>query len=60
MASTAAERQKERHQRMIELGFKKRGFYINEHTMQKLKEYKQANNLDGLDEALRDLIDKSK
>ena len=60
MASTAAERQKERHKRMIELGFKKRGFYISEQTLQKLNEHKLANNLDGLDEALRDLIDKSK
>lgn len=52
MASTAAERQKERHNRMLEKGFKKRAFYVNEHTLKTLTAYKQANKLDSLDDAL--------
>ncbi|MCK4081304.1 hypothetical protein [Acinetobacter radioresistens] len=56
MASTAAERQKERHSRMLEKGFKKRAFYVNEGTLKKLTEYKEANKLDSLDEALNQLM----
>ena len=56
MASTAAERQKERHNRMLERGFKKRAFYVNEDALKNLTEYKEANNLDSLDEALNQLI----
>ena len=56
MASTAAERQKERHNRMLQKGFKKRAFYVNEDTLKNLTEYKEANNLDSLDEALNQLI----
>ena len=56
MASTAAERQKERHNRMIQKGFKKRAFYVNEDTLKNLTEYKEANNLDSLDESLNQLI----
>lgn len=56
MASTAAERQKERHNRMLEKGFRKRAFYVNEDTLRNLTEYKEANNLDSLDEALNQLI----
>lgn len=57
MASTAAERQKERHNRMLEKGFKKRAFYVNEDTLKNLTEHKEANNLDSLDESLNQLID---
>lgn len=60
MASTAAERQKERHNRMLEKGFKKRGFYVNEETLKKLTEYKEENQLDSLDEALNHWIDTQK
>ena len=56
MASTAAERQKERHNRMLKKGFKKRAFYVNEDTLKNLTEYKEANNLDSLDEALNQWI----
>ena len=56
MASTAAERQKERHSRMLEKGFKKRAFYVNKGTLKKLTEYKEANKLDSLDEALNQLM----
>ena len=56
MASTAAERQKERHNRMLEKGFKKRAFYVNEDTLKNLTEYKEANNLDSLDEALQQIL----
>lgn len=56
MASTAAERQKERHYRMLEKGFKKRAFYVNEDTLRNLTEYKEANKLESLDEALNQLI----
>lgn len=56
MASTAAERQKERHNRMLQKGFKKRAFYVNEDTLKNLTEYKEANNLDSLDESLNRLI----
>ena len=56
MATTAAERQKERHSRMLEKGFKKRAFYVNEDTLKKLTEYKEANKLESLDEALNQLI----
>ena len=56
MAQTAAERQKERHNRMLEKGFKKRAFYVNEDTLKNLTEYKEANNLDSLDESLNQLI----
>lgn len=59
MASTASERQKERHNRMLEKGFKKRAFYVNEDTLKKITEYKEANKLDSLDEALNDLISKT-
>ena len=54
--ASAAERQKERHNRMLEKGFKKRAFYVNEDTLKNLTEYKEANNLDSLDEALNQLI----
>ena len=56
MASTAAERQKERHNRMLEKGFKKRSFYLNEDTLRNLTEYKEANKLESLDEALNQLM----
>lgn len=56
MGQTAAERQKERHKRMLEKGFKKRAFYVNEVTLGKLAEYKKANKLDSLDEALDHLV----
>lgn len=56
MASTAAERQKERHNRMLEKGFKKRAFYVNEDTLRNLTEYKEANKLESLDEALQQIL----
>lgn len=56
MASTAAERQKERHNRMLEKGFKKRAFYINESTLDKITKYKDAHKLESLDEALNQLL----
>ncbi len=56
MATTAAERQKERHNRMLGKGFKKRAFYVNEATLKKLTNYKEANKLDSLDEALNLLV----
>lgn len=56
MASTAAERQKERHSRMLEKGFKKRAFYINEDNLKRLMDYKDKNNLESLDEALNHLL----
>ena len=56
MASTAAERQKERHNRMLEKGFKKRAFYVNEDTLKNLTEYKEANKLESLDEALQQIL----
>lgn len=56
MASTAAERQKERHSRMLEKGFKKRAFYVNEDTIKALTAYREANKLESLDEALNQLI----
>lgn len=56
MASTAAERQKERHNRMLEKGFKKRAFYVNEDTIKILTAYREKNKLDSLDEALNQLI----
>ena len=57
MASTAAERQKERHNRMLENGFKKRAFYVNENTLKKLNGYKEKHNLESLDEALSKMIE---
>ena len=42
MATTAAERQKERHNRMLEKGFKKRAFYVNEDTIKALTSYREA------------------
>ena len=57
MASTAAERQKERHNRMLEKGFKKRAFYVKENTLKKLNEYKEKHNLESLDEALSKMIE---
>lgn len=56
MASTAAERQKDRHNRMLEKGFKKRAFYVNKDTLKTLTDYKEVNNLDSLDEALNQLM----
>lgn len=56
MAQTAAERQKERHNRMIESGLRKRAFYVNEETLKKITDYKNSNNLESLDEALNQLI----
>ncbi|WP_336939344.1 hypothetical protein [Acinetobacter modestus] len=56
MASTPAERQKERHSRMLDKGYKKRAFYVNEDTLKKLTEYKEAYKLDSLDEALNQLV----
>lgn len=56
MASTAAERQKERHNRMLQKGFKKRAFYVNEDTIKALTSYREANKLESLDEALNKWI----
>ena len=56
MASTAAERQKERHNRMLDKGFKKRAFYVNEDTLRNLTKYKEANKLESLDEALQQIL----
>ena len=56
MATTAAERQKERHNRMLEKGFKRRAFYVNEDTIKALTSYREANKLESLDEALNQLI----
>ncbi len=56
MASTAAERQKDRHNRMLEKGFKKRAFYVDENTLKILTEYKEKNNLESLDEAINMMI----
>ena len=57
MVSTAAERQKERHNRMLEKGFKKRAFYVKENTLKKLNGYKEKHNLESLDEALSKMIE---
>ena len=56
MASTAAERQKGRHTRMLEKGFKKRAFYVNEDAIRALTSYKEANKLESLDEALQQIL----
>ena len=56
MASTAAERQKDRHNRMLEKGFKKRAFYVDENTLKIPTEYKEKNNLESLDEAINMMI----
>lgn len=56
MGSSAADRQKERHKRMLERGFKKRAFYVNKNTLQKLTDYKMAKNLDSLDDALNRML----
>ncbi len=56
MASTAAERQKERHNRMLKKGFKKRAFYVNEDTIKALTSYREANKLESLDEALQQIL----
>ncbi|ENU83068.1 hypothetical protein F974_01900 [Acinetobacter sp. CIP 102159] len=56
MASTAAERQKERHNRMLEKGFKKRAFYVNEDTIKALTSYREAKKLESLDEALQQIL----
>lgn len=56
MASTAAERQKERHNRMLERGFKKRGFYVDSKTVSILTEYKNEHGLESLDEALNQIV----
>ena len=57
MASTAAERQKERHNRKLEQGFKKRAFYINEASLAALEDYKNKQNLESLDEALNKILE---
>ena len=56
MASTAAERQKARHKKMLEKGFKKRAFYVNEDTIKALAAYREANKLESLDEALQQIL----
>ena len=56
MATTAAERQKERHNRMLEKGYKKRAFYVTDDTLKKLTEYKDINEFESLDEALQQIL----
>ena len=56
MASTAAERQKERHNRMLEKGFKKRAFYVDVETLEKIIKYKEDHELESLDDALSQII----
>ena len=56
MASTAAERQKARHKKMLEKGFKKRAFYVNEDTIKALAAYREENKLESLDEALQQIL----
>ncbi|MEJ7938231.1 hypothetical protein ACRS5A_18730 [Acinetobacter baumannii] len=54
--ATAAERQKERHNRKLKQGFKKRAFYVNQETLEKLSQYKEMQGLESLDEALNQII----
>lgn len=56
MASTNAQRQSDRHQRMLEKGFKKRGFYVDDDALKKLDDYKNKIGLKSLDEAINELI----
>lgn len=56
MATTAAERQKERHNRKLENGFKKRAFYINETSLKALEDYRNKHDLESLDDALNAIL----
>lgn len=57
MATTAAERQKERHHRKLENGFKKRAFYINEKSLKALEDYRNQHGLESLDDALNNILE---
>lgn len=56
MASTNAQRQSDRHKRMLEKGFKKRAFYLDEDTLKRLEAYKTEIRVQSLDEAINELI----
>lgn len=57
IVTLAAERQKERHNRKLEQGFKKRAFYINEASLAVLEDFKNKKNLESLDEALNKILE---
>lgn len=57
MATTAAERQRERHNRKLENGFKKRAFYINEKSLKVLEDYRNKHGLESLDDALNMILE---
>lgn len=60
MATTAAERQRERHNRKLENGFKKRAFYINETSLKILEAFKNKHDLESLDDALNTILESLK
>ena len=54
--ATTAERQKEFHNRKLEMGFKKRAFYINETSLKVLEDFKNKHELENLDDALNAIL----
>ena len=58
MQDTTA-RQSVYHQKMLDKGFKKRAFYVNQETLDYLTKYKIERNLENLHEALNQLVDES-
>ena len=48
-------RQEEHHNKMIEAGFKKRSFYLNSESMEKLNKYRVDHGLNNLHEAINKL-----
>lgn len=56
MASTAAERKIQQHQRYLEKGLKRRAFYITDEDVDSLRKYKVEIKARSLDEALSELI----
>lgn len=56
MASTAAERQKERHNKKLSEGFKKRAFYVDQKTIDLITRFKDEHELESLDDALCKIV----
>lgn len=58
MASTAAERKAQEKARKTQLGLKRKWFWLDEKSMEKIERYKHAHGLKTNDAALIDILKK--
>ena len=56
MASTAAERKAKETQRKVEMGLKRRSFWLSDEDIKTIVSFKKSNNLRTNDEALQQIL----